>query len=500
MRQARNDKTQSQRQQTKPMNLESTNHREQGIASIEANKHEQNAKELSHEVLIQAEKAIEQQSNELKDLVGEDVFRKDYISELANAKTELSNELLAITETQNENNVEQRTPEDLASNMTFESLSANDFVTVREAAIKNPEMKASIISDWEKTIGPFAKKLFEEPAFSASIEKLWQELKQPIHEGGPVAVESTTLQNVIAVHEIMGPNAASFAKSCDLRTKTDILEYDMYEGQGAINVRDMSIDPETGEVFGETKLTLAYFDQEGEQCDINRIITKRKREDGEVEKSVYHERFSLPNSVQEGGVAGKVLKESLTEYDAMGIQRMDLHANISVGGYAWASYGFEFDKNHHDESSIEELAEHYSDKLEIILATMDFYEERFDDEKDDWVKEAKIPALEKPLSDVLKQLKSGRTPQEIAGAGIDGPFFCRDKSDEWHIFEDKLEAKSFSQKLKDSGQEHPDYKGALHAGKLVMLGSDWYGSIDLTKTGPSKGKNRELLEKALTSK
>jgi hypothetical protein len=482
------------------MNLESTNHREQGIASIEANKHERSPQELSHEVLTQADKAIEQQSSELKNLVGEDLFNQDFVGELANAKAELENELAGIAENSSENNEEQRSPEELAGIMTFDSLSAKDFATVREAAMQNPEMKAAIIADWEKTVGPFAKKLFEDPAYSASIEKLWTEIKQPIHEGGPVTVESTTLQNVIAIHEIMGPNAATFAKACDLKTKTNVLDYDMYEGQGAISIKNMSIDAETGELFGETKLTLAYFDQTGEQCDINRIITKHKNEKGEAEKSVYHERFALPNSVQEGGVAGKVLKESLSEYDTMGIERIDLHANISVGGYAWASYGFEFNKAQHDEKSIENLAEHFSDKLEIILATMDFFEESFDDEKDDWVKKAKIPALEKPIMDILQQLKSGRTPQELAATGIDGPFFCRDKSDEWHMFENKAEAKNFSQKLKDTDQEHPDYKGTLHAGKLVMLGSDWFGSIDLTKKGPSQGKNRVLLEKALSSK
>lgn len=482
------------------MNLETTNHREQGLASIEAAKHERSPQELSREVLGQADRAIDQQTNELKNLVGEDIFNQDFIGELASAKAELENELAAISENTNENAEEQRSPEELAGIMTFDSLSAKDFATVREAALNNPEMKATIIADWEKTVGPFAKKLFEDPSYSASIEKLWSEIKKPIHEGGPVAVESTTLQNVIAVHEIMGPNAAAFAKACDLKTKTNVLDYDMYEGQGAINVRDISIDPETGELLGETKLTLAYFDQTGNQCDINRIITKQKNEKGEVEKSVYHERFALPNSVQEGGVAGKVLKESLAEYDAMGVERIDLHANISVGGYAWASYGFEFDKNHHSEQNIEKLSEHFSEKLEIILGTMDFFEESFDDEKDDWVKKAKIPALEKPLTDALEQLKAGRTPQEIAAVGIDGPFFCRDKSDEWHIFEKKAEAKSFSDKLKASDNEHPDYKGALHVGKLVLLGSDWRGSIDLTKTGPSKGKNRELLEKALASK
>lgn len=79
------------------MNLETTNHREQGIASIEANKHERSPQELSQEVLSQADRAIEQQSSELKELVGEDIFNQDFVGELANAKAELENELAGIS-------------------------------------------------------------------------------------------------------------------------------------------------------------------------------------------------------------------------------------------------------------------------------------------------------------------------------------------------------------------------------------------------------------------
>lgn len=481
------------------MHNESQQHRESGISALEMGKQEKSFKELTQELLEHADESLRKNATDIRTLVGEDTFQNQYLAELSEARQELQT---ALQNESTNSTIEKNTRsiEEIQSAITFDKVSSTEFANLVSEANKNSQLKEQLIGEWEHHIGTYAKKIFEDPTYAKNIEALWRDVSKPIGEGGPKTLENTTIQNIIALNEIMGANAVNFTKACDLSSKTNDLEYDSFEGQSALDIRNVKIDEKTGELLGEVKLTLAYIDQTGEQCDINRILTRSKNEQGEIEKSVYHERFALPNSIQEGGIAGKVLKESLQEYDKMGVQRIDLHANISVGGYAWASYGFEFDKNHHSETDVKEIAEQCKDRLDIVLATMDFFEETFDDEKDDWVKKAKIPALQEPLEKTLKSIANAKTPQEIAAAGIDGPFFCRDKNDEWHIFEKKDEAKIFSQKLKAENNEHPDYKGALHAGKMVLLGSDWYGSIDLQQNGPSKGKNRKLLESALASK
>ena len=53
-----------------------------------------------------------------------------------------------------------------------------------------------------------------------------------------------------------------------------------------------------------------------------------------------HEYFQMPASAQGSGVGKLFLRNQLALYDQLGIERITLYANIDVGGYAWARYGF----------------------------------------------------------------------------------------------------------------------------------------------------------------
>ncbi len=56
--------------------------------------------------------------------------------------------------------------------------------------------------------------------------------------------------------------------------------------------------------------------------------------------SVDHAYFQLPRNVQGGGAAKQVLAGQMETYKQLGIKEITLHANIDVGSYAWAKYGF----------------------------------------------------------------------------------------------------------------------------------------------------------------
>lgn len=53
-----------------------------------------------------------------------------------------------------------------------------------------------------------------------------------------------------------------------------------------------------------------------------------------------HRLFQLPKKYQGSGSARAMLRSSVEQYDAMGVTRIETHANINVGGYAWSRLGF----------------------------------------------------------------------------------------------------------------------------------------------------------------
>ena len=63
--------------------------------------------------------------------------------------------------------------------------------------------------------------------------------------------------------------------------------------------------------------------------------------DGEIR--VEHQSFELATQFQGKGASKKVFKVFLNEYKRSKFSRIDLRANIDVGGYCWARYGFSTD-------------------------------------------------------------------------------------------------------------------------------------------------------------
>lgn len=61
-------------------------------------------------------------------------------------------------------------------------------------------------------------------------------------------------------------------------------------------------------------------------------------EDGK--KVVEHELFELNKELQGNGISRKVFKALYEQYRITGVERIELFANIDIGGYAWARYGF----------------------------------------------------------------------------------------------------------------------------------------------------------------
>jgi hypothetical protein len=59
--------------------------------------------------------------------------------------------------------------------------------------------------------------------------------------------------------------------------------------------------------------------------------------DGKVAKSAY---FKLKAGEQSAGVGKTLLKANVDTYQKLGMNKVEVYANIDVGGYAWAKYGY----------------------------------------------------------------------------------------------------------------------------------------------------------------
>lgn len=59
-----------------------------------------------------------------------------------------------------------------------------------------------------------------------------------------------------------------------------------------------------------------------------------------VEGTAHHSYLRFYADIQGGGYGKKLLAAQMAQYQRMGLTKVDLFANINVGGYAWAKYGF----------------------------------------------------------------------------------------------------------------------------------------------------------------
>jgi len=76
---------------------------------------------------------------------------------------------------------------------------------------------------------------------------------------------------------------------------------------------------------------------DGEELSMDRIFSRN--ENGTLH--AHHDVFILPESARAKGIAAQMLLESARVYERYGVADMSATANLSVGGYAWASLGFE---------------------------------------------------------------------------------------------------------------------------------------------------------------
>lgn len=120
------------------------------------------------------------------------------------------------------------------------------------------------------------------------------------------------------------------------------------EGYSAIRVKDNHV-----EIY-----------HEGPKGYISRIFKLSDRGD----RYVVHNLMSLNDKDQGKGLGALLLRDTIESYKEMGIKEIKLTANIDVGGYAWAKYGFKLDLEK-DPESVNEMKNELRGTLADLVKT-----------------------------------------------------------------------------------------------------------------------------------
>jgi hypothetical protein len=91
-----------------------------------------------------------------------------------------------------------------------------------------------------------------------------------------------------------------------------------------------------------------YFNDKNETLNVTgRLQDESGRQTGEYTREIdfrgnkaYSSYFKLNGSEQQAGIGKTLLAANVAMYQKMGLDQVGVHADINVGGYAWAKYGY----------------------------------------------------------------------------------------------------------------------------------------------------------------
>jgi len=354
----------------------------------------------------------------------------------------------------------------------------------------------------------YTEKLFNDQGYVKELKDFRSALSEQITGTDVKLMENRSLRNLIAVKEIFGgvEKLKGILGGMDLSRYNS--ELDLQQDSSPIQLIEFNFDSDSGSI--ETLLNVQFTYNEGRGF-INRnfkLAEKKDEEGHELQaKSVKHEVFKLPDHIKSNGIAAKVLESCLAGYRSAGIDTIKLHANIDVGGYAWASYGFDWDE--------EEMTRLKYESTAVRAAGLQNSETLSPDEKEQAKRNAsaefsslapeekqeiftntireflddcrlgfegvcmnngidtdspEFQAILREFEELIKHAEAV-TPQAIAQVGRNSPLqLFKDREDNWYTQEQQQE------KLNSGTATEKDFI-RFHAGKIAMFGTSWYGKV-----------------------
>ncbi len=174
-------------------------------------------------------------------------------------------------------------------------------------------------------------------------------------------------------------------------------------------------------IHGEDVFSIVAEDAEFKQFYISRTFFGLK--DG-VE--VHHSLFEIGKKYQGGGISKEVFRIFYKQYQRIGVRYINVEANIDVGGYTWARYGFmAVDKD----AALNAWAGVHCDPL-LVKRAEEFIEE--------WYKKNALPPSEPfPMRLLTEGEWQGLGKQLLCGTDWEGKIDLRDPTQR-RIFEEYL--------------------------------------------------------------
>ncbi|MBI5654212.1 hypothetical protein HZC53_00955 [Candidatus Uhrbacteria bacterium] len=431
------------------------------------------------------------------------------------------------------------------------------FDTLLAAAEPSAEYRETLDEGLKKKVGvKFSRLLMENREYRAGLAELKGSLTGKLEEDGPEILAEKSLENLVSLQEMLGPDARKMVETINLRSYTDKLKH--RETTSALTVRYPTFHEETGELIDAgIDVNMYYETEDGAEAIIKRQFLIRgdafAQPDEKPKKVVHHELIKLPDSLKQYGIAANLTSESLKQYDEAGCDEIVLHADIDMGGYTWATYGYGWDEaavgqmhledqekkkalSQFDENKFKENLLNKEPKLtpQKIKERVSAEQRRLVDKAGyearkrfakmspqeklkthhERVKELAAKGLEKfskalaeaglPESDPQAQAAirefqdalanpESITPQTLAAVGRGGPFLYQGKSKKWYTKENFEAAVAAG-----TDSENPSLKGPTHAGKISLTNEHWFGRIELKASGAQQGKNRTILERKIS--
>jgi hypothetical protein len=98
-------------------------------------------------------------------------------------------------------------------------------------------------------------------------------------------------------------------------------------------------DPNVTSLYMTTNQKFLIAGEEESIQISRRFVFNPKRGEAGI-KSVEHALFDISSGLQGQGLSKKLMVDSMSMYEKMGVDEIHLHAGLSQGGYVWAKYGF----------------------------------------------------------------------------------------------------------------------------------------------------------------
>ena len=372
---------------------------------------------------------------------------------------------------------------ELSDNVT----GGNFFITIEHIsriASVHEDISRFLIEQFSAAIGRLnAEKLLRDQQYRKALVDMITESKLKCGISGPQLLpDQYSFRELVVLYEIFNNNLLLLANTLYLKNIPAIGDYLVDDSTEAVEVFD-PVYYDTGELK-KAHATVGFRwsvenqDSRTEPQIFRTFSIYRDKPEASLRRVVNLDHIELPAVLKATGIGTKVLRESLQVYDAMEIDEVTLHANIDMGAYAWAIFGFNWDlelmkkkfKKSNEAECIQRVITYARDRFLIALSDTGFLDEGGLPKTTELQNLLRVfdAYLENPLA---------VTPQMLAAIGKDGPYFRRDEYGNWHEESDFLKRADTDQN--PVLEEHQNHKGRFHAGKLGMLGNSWYGKINL---------------------